>query len=76
MSHFTVRQGQRYRATLSLGMLESLASNDMIATRLTEAGFADVAVEGRGAIRYATATWPHDDTSAAMPKQVVAVDEI
>ena len=76
MTSFTVRRGYRYRATLTLGMLESLASNGMIAAKLEDAGFAEVAVEGKGAVRHASATWPHDDTSAAMPKQVTAVEEI
>ncbi|MBI1651290.1 hypothetical protein [Hyphomicrobium sulfonivorans] len=76
MTNFTVRQGCRYRATLTLGMLESLASNTMIASKLEDAGFAEVSVEGQGSVRQATALWPNGDTSAAMPKQVTSVEEI
>ncbi len=39
MGNFTVKRGRRYRATISLGLLESLAGNDMIAGRLRAAGF-------------------------------------
>jgi hypothetical protein len=73
---FTVRRGQRYRATLSLGLLESLADNEMIADRLRGAGFADVKVVGSGATRQAEASWPGDDVSAELPSQITAVTEI
>lgn len=76
MTNFTVRRGYRYRATLTLGLLESLASNEMIAAKLEEAGFSEVSVEGKGAVRHASAIWPNDDTSAALPKQVTSVEEI
>ena len=37
MPAFTVRQGRRYKAVISLGLLESFAGNDAIADRLAEA---------------------------------------
>ena len=46
MGNFTVKRGRRYRATISLGLLESLAGNDMIAGRLRAAGFAEVSIKG------------------------------
>ena len=76
MGAFTVRQGRRYRATISLGMLESFAGNEMIADRLQEAGFAEVQVRGEGATRHAEARWPNADASAEMPRQITAVTEI
>ncbi len=76
MTTFTVRQGQRYRATISLGLLESFAGNDLIAARLEAAGFTDVSVEGSGSRRSAEALWPHADASAALPPQVSDVTEI
>lgn len=76
MGIFTVRRGQRYRATLSLGLLESLADNEMIADRLRGAGFADVNVVGSGSTRLAEGSWPSDDASAELPSQVTAVTEI
>jgi hypothetical protein len=76
MGIFTVRHGRRYRATISLGLLESLAGNDMIADRLRAAGFEDISVKGSGSTRLAEGRWPKDDATAEMPAQVSAVTEI
>ncbi len=76
MAVFMVRQGRRYRATLSLGMLESLAANELIAEKLRSAGFDEVSVEGGGRMRVATARWPNQDASAPMPSQISDVTEI
>jgi transketolase N-terminal domain/subunit len=76
MATFTVRQGKRYRANLSLGLLERLASNEMIADQVRSAGFADVTVSGTGAQRVAEALWPSADVTAEMPSQIIAVSEI
>jgi hypothetical protein len=73
---FTVKRGRRYQATLSLGLLESFASNDMVADRLRAAGFSEVDVEGTGASRSARALWTNDDATAEMPTQVLSVTEI
>ena len=75
MATFTVRQGKRYRATLSLGWLERWASNETIAGKLREAGFSEVKVEGSGGTRQAEALWPGPDTTAEMPSQIVEVIE-
>jgi hypothetical protein len=76
MATFTVRQGRRYRATISLGMLERLASNDTIAEKLRAAGFSDVTVTGSGPVRTAEALWPKPDTTADMPQQIATVAEV
>ena len=76
MGTFTVRHGRRYRATISLGLLESLAGNDTIADRLRAAGFDDISVKGSGSTRHAEARWPKNDATAEMPVQVSAVTEI
>jgi hypothetical protein len=66
----------RYRATISLGLLEQFADNETIATKLQDAGFADVQVSGSGDTRHAEALWPKDDTSAPLPPQITAVVEV
>lgn len=76
MPNFTVRQGRRYRATISLGMLQSFADNDLIAGKLIEAGFADVSVSGSGGTRVAEAQWPLADTTAPLPSEVVEITEL
>lgn len=76
MATFTVQRGKRYRATIMLGVLEQLAGNEMIAAKLREAGFEDVRISGRGAMRQAEALWPGPDTSAALPSQITSVSEI
>lgn len=76
MANFTVKRGRRYRATISLGLLESLAGNDVIASRLRAAGFAEISIRGSGSKRQAEALWPNDDATAEMPDQISAVTEI
>lgn len=76
MSDFTVRRGRRYRATISLGLLEQLAGNEIIADKLRAVGFAEVEVTGSGAERVAEALWPLEDSSAPLPPQITSVVEL
>jgi hypothetical protein len=76
MATFTVRQGKRYRATLSLGWLEGMATNQLIAGKLEAAGFAEVSVSGSGGTRQAEAMWPNADTTAEMPPQITEISEV
>jgi hypothetical protein len=76
MAQFTVQQGKRYRAEISLGFFERIVSNETIESRLREAGFADVRVEGSGASRRAEARWPGPDTTAMMPAQIESIAEL
>jgi hypothetical protein len=76
MTEYTVRQGRRYRASIKLGLIEQIADNRLIASKLEQAGFADVTVSGSGAHRTAEALWPHEDASAPLPDQVRAITEI
>ena len=76
MAVFTVEQGKRYRAEISLGFFERIVSNETIESRLREAGFADVRVEGSGATRHALALWPGSDTTAEMPAQIASIAEL
>jgi hypothetical protein len=76
MAVFTVRQGGRYRATLTLGWLERWASNDLIAEKLRAAGFSDITVAGSGWTRIAEASWPGPDATAEMPSQITEVTDL
>jgi len=76
VSTFTVRRGRRYRATISLGLIESLAGNEFIADQLRQAGFIDVSVDGSGTTRHAEGLWPLPDATAELPAQIRAVTEI
>jgi hypothetical protein len=76
MTTFTVQQGKRYRATITLGFLERFASNETIADKLRAAGFSEVRMSGGGATRYAEALWPNADATAEMPQQIASVSEI
>lgn len=76
MASFTVRQGKRYRATITLGGMERWASNEMIAAKLREAGFAEVAVSGVGSTRVAEAVWAGADTTGDMPSQIADIVEV
>jgi hypothetical protein len=73
---FTVRRGRRYRATISLGLIESFAGNELIADKLRGAGFEEVSVSGSGTMRTAEGLWPNEDATAQMPEQITAVTEI
>jgi hypothetical protein len=76
MTNVTVRQGKRYRASIKLGLLEQFADNGMIEGKLRAAGFSDVSVSGKGALRTAEAVWPNEDASAPLPSQVSSLVEI
>ena len=74
---FTVKQGKRYKAQISLGFFEQqVATNEMISGMFQKAGFADVTVSGNGAIRFAEGRWSGADTLAEMPSQIVSATEI
>jgi hypothetical protein len=64
MAKFTVHKGKRYEAEISLGLLESLAGNDVVARQIVDAGFAEVEVTGYGREREAKALWPLEDATA------------
>ena len=70
MAEFTVEKGKRYRATITLGMLQSFATNKMVADQLMAAGFTDVHVTGSGRTRVATGLWDQDTTSGAIPDEI------
>jgi len=76
MPDFTVRQGKRYRATISLNILESFVDNELIAGKFLEAGFAEVSVTGSGGTRVAKAVWPLEDATAPMPSEIIDIQEI
>lgn len=53
-----LEQNTRYKATVRLSFLESIATNDIIAGKITTAGFTDVVVGGAGSTRTVHGTWP------------------
>jgi hypothetical protein len=48
MARYTLRKGKRYRATISLGLFQGVASNETVADKFREAGFTEVDVAGSG----------------------------
>ena len=76
MGNFPVHRNKRYRATIQLGEHEQHASNAVVADMLAAAGFTSIAVDGAGATRIAEATWPLEDTTALLPREIVSVSEI
>lgn len=73
---FTLRHGQRYRATITLSGFEQFASNDIIAGKLTEYGFSNVVVTGSGSTRQAEATWNGPDTTGQIDSHIQSVVEL
>ena len=76
MARFTVQNGKRYQATISLGFVQRLASNEMVADKFREVGFTDVTVTGSGRTRLAKGSWPHDDAAAEIPDEVGHIEQI
>ena len=76
MADFTVEKGKRYRATITLGMLQSMASNETVAQKLTEAGFTDVNVTGSGRTRTATGHWAKETVSGAIPQEISGISQL
>ena len=73
---FTVHQGKRYRATLSLSSVERLVDDASIAQKFRALGFTGVRVSGSGATRKVEGVWPGKDMSTNMPRQIVAVAKL
>jgi len=76
MIEVELRQGRCYRAMLSLGLLEQLADNEMIAAELRARGFIDVHVKGDGPAREAVGVWNSANAVVPLPAQVTSVNEI
>jgi len=75
---YTVHKGNKYRARIRLGWIESFADNGTIADKLRFVGFTEVSVRGSGTQRIAEGRWILDDATADLPSQVdeiIVVDE-
>jgi len=73
MATYTVRKGKRYKASIRLGLFQSVASNEQVADKFREAGFTEVSVSGSGRERLGTGLWPHPDASAEVPDEITSV---
>ena len=74
---FTVRQGRRYKANVTLsGMEQMFANNDMIKGKLTDCGFKDVSIKGDGAKRLAEGVWGRADTTAELDPHLSNIVEM
>jgi len=76
MRRFTVEKGKRYEARIMLGFVQRLATNEMVAGKFMEVGFADVVVTGSGRTRQATGLWPNHDATAEIPSEIDHIHEI
>ena len=72
---YALQRGRRYKATISLGFVERLASNEQVADKFRAAGFSDVTITGAGGTRYAEGVWSADDITPSMPPQVTDISE-
>ena len=68
--------GRKYKATLRLGFFEGVASNDVVASRLQDAGFVHVVVWGSGRDRFATGEWGGATQDVKLPEQIKSASEI
>ena len=74
--NFTLQRGKRYKSTITLGFIERIASNDIIADKFRAAGFTDVRVTGQGEIRHAEGVWSADDIRPTFPPQISDLSEV
>jgi hypothetical protein len=74
--NFTLQRGKRYKSTITLGFVERIASNDIIADKFRAAGFTDVRVTGQGEIRHAEGVWNADDIKPTFPPQISDLSEV
>ena len=59
---FSVKQGHKYKITVKLGILESLATDGMIKEKFTDNGFINVKnLPGSNLTRYIEGVWSKPD---------------
>jgi kumamolisin len=73
---YTVRQGHRYSATVTLMGLEQFASNSLIEDKLSELGFRNVVVTGEGGTRRAEGVWTGPDTTVQLDSHLSNVVDL
>jgi hypothetical protein len=74
---FTVRQGKRYQAVVTLNWFEQqVATNATIAGQLATLGFSSVVVTGAGATRQVAGTWMGADTTAQIDAHLSDIVEV
>lgn len=73
---FTLQKGKRYKSVVTLGFVERIASNEMIAGKFQAAGFTDVKVTGEGGTRYAEGVWNQDNVRPTYPPQISDISEV
>jgi kumamolisin len=73
---FTVHQGHRYSATVTLSGFEQLASNSTVEDKLTGLGFRDVAVTGSGGTRQAVGIWTGPDTTVQLDPHLSNITDL
>ena len=74
--NFTLHKGKRYKTVVTLGFVERLATNDLIAEKFRAAGFTDVEVKGEGSTRYAEGVWTAEDLRPTFPPQISDMTEM
>jgi hypothetical protein len=57
MTDMTIVHGARYSATITLPWPDSWASNETVASHLSDMGFSNVTVTGSGGTRQAEGMW-------------------
>jgi len=73
---FTVRQGKKYRATITLSGLEAWAGNETVTAKLVDAGFKEVKVTGDGGKRNGEGRWAKPDTTAEIDPHLSGITEV
>lgn len=73
---YTVKTNHRYRATVTLGFFESLASNDQVAQAFAGYGFTSVVATGDGTTRTVEGNWLGPDTTAPIDHHITEIVDL
>ena len=74
---FTVHNGKRYQATVTLNWFEQqIATNATIAGQFSQLEFTNVSVSGSGSTRLAAGLWPGPDTTVQLDPHLSNVVEL
>lgn len=75
MTHL-LETGATYSATLSLGIIDRMASNDQVKEKFESVGFIEVSVDGSGKHRTVKGKWVGKTEEHLVPDQIDSIQKL